>query len=126
MAKTGPHPFFMSQSKLSKRWEQKGNSVPVMPWGYGRQWFSVLFHFVNLQPLVALSPLDNPRKSGFLIPPSALSPLESCQMIRFKIDEVTSKSFKEVRDCIYNCGKVYESQNPRLVEAVGKYLVIVS
>lgn len=71
-----------------------------------RLWLIVFY----LHPLDTLSPLTNPHKSGIQVPPLVLSLLESCQMVLYKIDEITSETFKEfmtVQQTSIGCGQMY-------------------
>lgn len=79
-----------------------------------------------LQPLATLSPLSNPHKSSVLVPPPVFSPLKSCQIVWYKIDTVSFKTFQEVCDYIYYSGKIFESQNSRLGQSIHKCALISS
>ena len=110
MAKTGPHPFVLPNSELSKQWEQNNETLSLSCLGgmVDNFWICLVFNFLSW---ATLSPFRNPHKSGCLVLLPALSPLESHQMILFKSDQITSKYSKEAHDCICNCGKVYKSKN---------------
>ena len=108
MAKTGSLPFVLSNSELSKQWEQKNETLSLSCPGAMVDSFWICFVF-NFPSWATLSPLSNPRKSGCLV--LFLCPLESRQMILFKSEQITSKNFKGAHDYIYNCGKVYKSKN---------------